>query len=156
MYYGYEYFMFNLHPYTMSIYSVFFVWYYRRIFSKSFYCASFIFAITYFLIILFLIKKPYDIKIVLPMSLCFLLLPLIWIYKQFQLIELDDKSILSKHLFWISSSMILWSIFFILKMLPLYFIYIKAREFSFQIDYIFQYVNITFYLSLYRSLFCKT
>lgn len=153
MYYGYQYCHYNIHAISMAFYSMFFLWYYREVFSWRLYKLIFSGTALISVICLFSISNPYDIKIIVLLILSFISFPLLWFHKEIK--EAGQNKITDKNLFWVSSGMIVWVTFFIFKMIPLYFLYTEDRRFLLEIDLIFQYVNIIFYLLLLKSLFCK-
>jgi len=153
MYYGYPYVQYNIHAIAMAFYSLFFLWYYREVFSRRVFKMVFSIGVLISVICLFSISNPYDIKIIGLLILSFISLPLLWFHKEIK--EVNQNKITDKNLFWVSSGMIMWVTFFIFKMIPLYFLYTEDRRFLLEIDLIFQYINIIFYLILLKSLFCK-
>lgn len=153
MYYGYKYLQYNIHAISMAFYSLFFLWYYREVFSGQVFKLIFSGTVLILAICLLSISNPYDFKIIVLLILSFISLPLLWFHKEIK--EASQNKITDKNLFWVSSGMIVWVTFFIFKMIPLYFLYTEDRGFLLEIDLIFQYVNIIFYLLLLKSLFCK-
>ncbi|AZA81869.1 hypothetical protein C1637_04660 [Chryseobacterium lactis] len=153
MYYGYPYVQYNIHAIAMAFYSLFFLWYYREVFSRRVFKMVFSIGVLISVICLFSISNPYDIKIIGLLISSFISLPLLWFHKEIK--EINQNKITDKNLFWVSSGMIMWVTFFIFKMIPLYFLYTEDRRFLLEIDLIFQYVNIIFYFILLKSLFCK-
>lgn len=153
MYYGYEYCHYNIHHLAMAFYSLFFLWYYRKVFVELWFIILFSALFIICAACILLISNPYDIKIISILILTFISLPFLWFYKEIK--EVNRDKITSKNLFWVSSGLIIWVSFFIFKMIPLYFLYTQDKQFLLDIDLIFQYVNIIFYLILLKSLFCK-
>lgn len=153
MYYGYEYCQYNIHHFAMAFYNIFFLWYYRKVFTRRWFKILFSILAVVCGICILLISNPYDIRFVMILILSFIFLPFLWFYKEIK--EVKQDKIISKNLFWVSSGLIIWVSFFIFKMIPLYFLFIQDKQFLLEIDLIFQYVNIIFYLILLKSLFCK-
>ena len=152
MYFGFPYTEINMHPFAIIFYNLFFIWYFRELYDKS-YKIILVVAIFVFIFILVFKENPYDIKIILSMLMVFFSLPLLWLTKQLH--QTDGVNILEKHLFWVSIGMLFWIIVFSFKLAPLYFLYLNDKDFLLQIDTIFQYVNILFYVIVLKSIFCK-
>ena len=144
----------NIHPIAIVFYILFFINYYKIISSKIkgyHYLSLFVLIISGY--ILYTSKEIYDLRLILLMAVNYIILPLIWLYNQ--VIKVDENPITSKQAFWVSISLLVWIIFFIFKMVPLYFFDLNDKEFLFTVDKIFQIFNIVSYLLLLRSLFCK-
>jgi cobalamin biosynthesis protein CobD/CbiB len=85
------------------------------------------------------------------MSLIYILLPLFWFIKE--ITTVDEQKITDKQRFWVSTGMLFWIIFFIFKMIPLYFFNKQDLEFLLVLDNIYQIATIISYLIFFKSLY---
>lgn len=66
-----------------------------------------------------------------------------------------EGEIFDKMAFWISSGLLIWSVFFLFRALPMYYFNTTDPTFLQNISSIFTIINIITYLFFFRSLFCK-
>lgn len=102
---------------------IFFYIYYFKLLSKNLKkISSFIFLIVLILVLFFTkyYGSNFDIKLGLLVSFYFIINALIWFY--YRLNNLDNNKITDNPNFWISSGLLLWSIFFIFRSLPMFFL----------------------------------
>ncbi len=144
----------NIHPEAIAFYTLFFINYYKNSSTKKKnYNYFFLFILIISSSIILTSREIYDLKLIILMAFVYITLPLIWMVNQ--IINADENPVTSKQTFWVSFSLLMWIIFFIFKMIPLYFLDLHDKEFLITIDMIFQTVNIMSYILLLRSLFCK-
>ncbi|MBF02971.1 MAG: hypothetical protein CMP76_06710 [Flavobacterium sp.] len=87
------------------------------------------------------------------MSIAYIVYCLLWFLSQ--VINPDQYSLLKKQTFWISCSLIIWSVFFIFRSIPMYWLNIHDYAFLIQINIGFQIITIFSYLLFLKGLFCK-
>lgn len=87
-------------------------------------------------------------------SLYVIIVSVFWLLESI-LIQNEEKKITEFQLFWVSSSLILWSIFYIFRMTPMYFFDNQDIQFLYTIKYAFQIATIISYLLFLKALFCK-
>ncbi len=63
--------------------------------------------------------------------------------------------IFSKMSFWVSCGLLIWSVFFLFRALPMYYFNNSDPQFLLDISIVFTIINIITYLLFFRSLFCK-
>lgn len=81
---------------------------------------------------------------IISLPILFIYLSITWFI--FKLNNVDDKSIINHFLFWISSGLLIWSVFFIFRAIPMYFL---QKHDSQLLDFLvttFSIVNIVMYL----------
>lgn len=114
-----------------------------RVFRISIICFSCL------LIIFNLMEFQTDIKqlsftSIISLPLLFIFLSMTWfIYK---LKNVDDKSITENFLFWISSGILIWSVFFIFRAIPMYFLQKNDSQLLSFLTMTFSIVNVMIYL----------
>ncbi|MCS4302957.1 hypothetical protein DRF65_24945 [Chryseobacterium pennae] len=114
-----------------------------RVFRISIICFSCL------LIIFNLMEFQTDIKqlsftSIISLPLLFIFLSMTWfIYK---LKNVDDKSIIENFLFWISSGILIWSVFFIFRAIPMYFLQKNDSQLLSFLTMTFSIVNVMIYL----------
>ncbi|HCN49270.1 MAG TPA: hypothetical protein DIT10_09265 [Chryseobacterium sp.] len=107
-----------------------------------------------FIILSSISEKEYSISTGYFYSVFLTFIALFWLYKKISSID-EDNNILDLRFFWLSSSLLFWAVFYIFRMLPMYFFNNTDRDFLTKISHIFTFINITTYLLFLRSLFCK-
>lgn len=155
MYFFFKKTQWNIHPYAIVFYMCFFIYYYKALFSNK----RIIYYITFFLVFLIGIllalssENPYGTPLIVLMSLVYILLPLLWFIKE--IVTVNEQKITDKQRFWISTGLLFWIIFFIFKMVPLYFFNKQDLEFLLVLDNIYQIATIISYLIFFKSLYHK-
>lgn len=64
----------------------------------------------------------------------------------------DTESILEKKIFWISCSLLFWSVFYLFRMMPMYWIQNKDENFLYTLKYIFQVATVISYILFFKGL----
>lgn len=82
-----------------------------------------------------------------------ILVSLIWFYDLIQ--NPDEISATKKHAFWMSAALLLWSVFFCFRIIPMYFFQIKDPKFMSLLQYIFNSINIVTYLLFIQGVLCS-
>ncbi len=83
---------------------------------------------------------------------CFLILiSLTWFYEKISY-QNDDMPILQSQLFWISSSLLLWAVFYLFRMTPMYYIETRDENFLYFLKYTFQIATNGSYLLFLKGL----
>lgn len=98
-------------------------------------------------------KDDYPIAIGILMSLIYIILSLIWFANQ--LLHTDSIRITNKQTFWISFSLLIWSAFFLFRLIPMYWLNVNDNDFLKDINLAYQIITILSYFIFLRGLFCK-
>lgn len=99
-------------------------------------------------------KTHYSIATGFLYSAFLIFISLFWFYKKISERNREDN-ILHLCFFWISSSLLLWSVFYIFRMLPMYFFVKTDLQFSFILKITFQIITIISYIIFFKGLLCK-
>lgn len=97
--------------------------------------------------------EGYSVKAGITASIAYILFTLQWFISQ--LTHVDDISLLKKQAFWISTSLLIWSVFFLFRLVPMYWLNIHDRQFLQQINTAYQILTLISYGIFFRALFCK-
>ncbi|MCL9804441.1 hypothetical protein NAT51_02840 [Flavobacterium amniphilum] len=97
--------------------------------------------------------KSYSIEAGVSASIAYVLFTLLWFISQ--LTNVDEISLLKKQAFWVSTSMLIWSVFFLFRLIPMYWLNINDIQFLTQINIAYQVLTIVCYCMLFRALLCK-
>lgn len=97
--------------------------------------------------------EKYSTQAGTSMSITYIVYSLLWLLSQ--IINPDENSLLKKQVFWVSSSLLIWAVFFIFRSIPMYWLNIHDYDFLVQINFGFQIVTIFSYCLFLRGLFCK-
>lgn len=122
---------------------------------------SFVIKIALFIFLLlsslfiFISETNYSIMTGYLYCLFLIFISLFWLYRKISS-EDGDGNILNLRFFWLSSSLLFWAVFYIFRMLPMYFFNTTDPQFLTEISKVFTIVNIITYLLFLRSLFCKS
>ncbi len=87
------------------------------------------------------------------MSLTYILFALQWLFNQLK--HVDKNSLLKKQAFWFSTSLLIWSVIFLFRLIPMYWLDINDNNFLRQINLGYQITTILSYCLFLRGLFCK-
>lgn len=104
-------------------------------------------------VVLYPSSKGYSINLGIMMSFIFILCGLIWLFNQFK--NNSQIPIISKQFFWVSVSLLLWAVFFLFRVTPMYLFEKSDDEFLAVLNKIFQLVTITSYIIFFKGLLCK-
>lgn len=121
--------------------------YFRNIHYQVF--KIFIICFSSLLIILNFIEFQMDIKqlsfiSIISLPVLFIFLSISWF--MYKLKNVDDKSITESFLFWISSGILIWSVFFIFRAIPMYFLQKNDSQLLSFLTMTFSIVNVMIYL----------
>lgn len=105
-------------------------------------------------IILYRSSGGYSVNLGIMMSFIYILCGLIWLFYQFK--NNSQIPIISKQFFWVSVSLLLWSVFFLFRVTPMYLFEKADDEFLAVLNKIFQLVTITSYIIFLKGLLCKS
>ncbi len=152
MYFLFKKTLWNIHPYAILFYICFFIYYYRALFYNRL-IYYFILSLVFLLgsLLIFSSENPYAAPLIILMSLVYIILPLFWFAKE--IMTVDEQRITDKQKFWVSSALLFWIIFFIFKMIPLYFFNRQDLGFLLVLDNIYQIATIISYLIFFKSLY---
>lgn len=81
-------------------------------------------------------------------------LSILWFYEKI-IGESEQKSILNYQFFWISTSFLLWSVFYVFRIVPMYWFSSHDNNFLILYQNIFSVVNFVSYSIFFRSFFTK-
>ncbi|MCE3077065.1 hypothetical protein [Chryseobacterium gwangjuense] len=99
-------------------------------------------------------KTHYSILTGFLYSIFLIFISLFWFYRKIS-DENRENNILKLVFFWISSSLLLWAIFYIFRMFPMYFFVVSDLEFSNMLKIIFQIATIVSYIIFFKGLMCE-
>lgn len=97
--------------------------------------------------------EKYSTQAGTAMNLVYIYSALQWLFSQLKYV--DENSLLKKQAFWVSTSLLIWAVFFIFRSIPMYWLNIHDHEFLVQINFGFHIITIFSYLLFLRGLFCK-
>ena len=95
----------------------------------------------------------YSIESGIAMNLVYIIFSLQWLLSQ--LMHVDENSLLKKQAFWFSTSLLIWSVVFLFRLIPMYWLDINDNTFLRQINLGYQITTILSYCLFLRGLFCK-
>jgi len=106
----------------------------------------------------FMIQIRYNFSVLNSFTLA--LLPLFYIIGSmgwfvYILNQKIEGEIFDKMSFWISCGLLIWSVFFLFRALPMYYFNISDPQFLLEIAAVFTVINIITYSLFLRSLFCE-
>lgn len=117
-----------------------------RIFSLFFILAGVVFICTS--------KTNYSIITGFIYSVFLIFISLFWFYQKISE-KNREENIIHLRFFWISSSLLLWAIFYIFRMFPMYFFTKSDLAFSNLLKVTFQIITIISYMIFLKGLLCK-
>lgn len=106
------------------------------------------------ILFMFFSKTHYSILTGFLYSIFLIFVSLFWFYRKIS-DENRENNILKLAFFWISSSLLLWAIFYIFRMFPMYFFVVSDLEFSNMLKMIFQIATIVSYIIFFKGLMCE-
>lgn len=133
-----------LYIYSILVYiSYFFFFYAKKTNSKAVVAISFVsFLFSFYFIVSSNQVESYNINAGISLSIFYILISLLWFYKNF---SKTDRKIHHKIGFWVSSSLLLWGVAFIFRIIPMEFFNIKDKEFLLVITQLYQSFTILSY-----------
>ncbi len=105
-------------------------------------------------IFIFISKTNYSIITGYLYCIFLFFISLFWFYNKISSKD-QTQDILNLCFFWISCSLLFWSLFYIFRMFPMYFFNKKDPGFLKEISNVFSIVNIITYSLFLRGLFCR-
>ena len=134
----------QVYNYSILFYIFYFFFFYFRIGRRKIITVISVvaFLVSFFIIIFSPDNETYNIKAGISLSVFYILISLQWFFDNFQ------KTDLKIHLkigFWISSSLLLWGVIFIFRIIPMQFLNIKDKEFLSVITQLYQSFTILSY-----------
>lgn len=138
------------------VYSLFFInIYLKQLYNEKYFIRYILNAIVLIVgIILYSNSNGYSVNLGIMMSFIYILCGLIWLFYQFK--YNSQIPIISKQFFWVSVSLLLWAVFFLFRVTPMYLFEKADDEFLTVLNKIFQWVTIASYLIFFRGLLCKS
>jgi hypothetical protein len=97
--------------------------------------------------------KNYSIEAGVAASIAYVIFTLLWFLSQ--LTNVDEISLHQKQTFWVSTSLLIWSVFFLFRLIPMYWLNINDIQFLTQINIAYQVLTIICYGIFFRALLCK-
>ncbi|MDF2552139.1 MAG: hypothetical protein K0R77_1414 [Chryseobacterium sp.] len=128
--------------------------YFKEIYNNSAIRITSIISIIVGGLFMFFSKTHYSIATGFLYSAFLIFISLFWFYKKISE-ESREDNILYLCFFWISSALLLWSVFYIFRMLPMYFFVKTDLEFSYMLKITFQIITIISYVVFFKGLLCK-
>lgn len=149
---NYLFFLFILTSY------LYFFYFFRENFPEKIYRNIWTFVFSVFFGVTFILQIKYNFKELSSFTLA--LLPLFYIFGSmgwfvYILNQKVEGAIFDKMSFWISCGLLIWSVFFLFRGLPMYYFNNFDPKFLKNISMIFTIINIITYSLFFRSLFCK-
>lgn len=133
-------------------YLTFLFWYYSKENKQKYFYISWIIS-TIFILYLIFQKKILGVDLLALQSIIYIYLSINWFVKQIK--NPNQIKIFEKISFWISSSILLWAVVFIFRIIPAEFFNKQDSGFLIAINQIYQIVTIFTYLLFLRGLYCK-
>lgn len=100
-------------------------------------------------------KTSYSIYTGIVFCLFSIFLSLSWFHSMIASGESETLRITDRGLFWISSSLLMWSVFYLFRMTPMYWFNNRDPEFLYTLKYIFQIATIVSYGLFLKGLISK-
>lgn len=97
--------------------------------------------------------EKYSIQAGTAMNLVYIFFALQWLFNQLKYV--DENSLLKKQAFWFSTSLLIWSVIFLFRLIPMYWLDIHDNHFLRQINLGYQITTILSYCLFLKGLFCK-
>ena len=145
------------YAYIFNFYSIFviiFFWYYySRVLTKATKIIShiaFLGAIVYTVFFTKFLGDDFDSKLGIVSALFFIINTLLWFYQKLN--SYDDEKITEDPHFWVSSGLLLWSVFFIFRVAPMYLFNDIDKEFLLVLKIVLNIINIVMYSMFYVAL----
>ncbi|MCS3530971.1 signal transduction histidine kinase [Chryseobacterium sp. JUb7] len=95
-------------------------------------------------------KSDFDISIGILISLYYISVSLLWFSHKIR--SFDEYKITDDPYFWISTGLLLWSCFFIFRVVPMFFLDVHDKEFLYLLRTFQNVINILMYLMLFISM----
>ena len=133
-------------------YLTFLFWYFSKENKQRYFYISWIIS-TIFILYLIFQKRILGIDLLAFQSIIYIYLSINWFIKQIK--TPNQIKIFEKMSFWISSSILLWAVVFIFRIIPAEFFNKQDSNFLVAINQIYQIVTIFTYFLFLRGLFCK-
>ena len=135
----------HLYIYSILIYIIYFFFFYaKKIHKKAVVAISLVlFLISFYFIVSSNQVESYNINAGISLSIFYILISLLWFYTNFQK---TNRKIHHKLGFWVSSSLLLWGVAFIFRIIPMQFFNIKDKEFLLVITQLYQSFTILSYV----------
>lgn len=135
------------------IHVIFLCWYYQKEFFDRKYYKILLMIISVNSLFFFFKPSILNVDTNIFKSFVFILLSIDWFVNQIR--KPDETLIYKKMTFWISSSILLWSTIFIIRVIPGHFFAELDIEFLKLINDLYQIVTIFSYLILLKGIFCR-
>jgi len=135
------------------IHIIFLCWYFQKVFFDRKYYKIFLILISIISFLLFFIQSILKVDTNIFKSFVFIFLSIDWFVNQIS--KPNETLIYNKMTFWISSSILLWSTVFIIRVIPGQFFAELDMDFLNLINHLYQIVTIASYLIFLKGIFCK-
>lgn len=132
--------------------SYFFFYYLKETTKKKIHLIVWMFCVVISFIFLFK-KNIFGVNSMIFQSFIYMYLSLNWLILQIQIP--DKTAIYHKITFWVSTSILLWSVVFLMRMIPAYFLDNNDKNFLGTLSSMYQTITIFSYLLFLKGLFCK-
>lgn len=143
-----------IYTYSSLTYILFFLYYYILLkINKILISVLAIVSIILYFYFVVHCDDDYPIPVGILMSLIYIILSLLWFANQ--LLHTDAIRIHNKQSFWVSFSLLIWSVFFLFRLIPMYWLNINDTDFLKDINLGYQIITIISYFVFLRGLFCK-
>ncbi len=137
---------------------VYFFYFFKKNFSGKIYKNIWILVFSVFFCLTFILQIKNSFTELSSFTLA--LLPLFYIFGSMGwfvciINQKVEGTIFEKMSFWVSCGLLIWSVFFLFRGLPMYYFNKTDPDFLNEISKVFTIINIITYLLFFRSLFCK-
>lgn len=141
----------GIYKYTKIFYILFFIFYYKELFTLHYNRYILLFIV----ITCLLIKNSIGDENLLPViqSFVYVFLSLGWM--MWQIKNPNEISIYNKQKFWFCAGLLLWSTVFLMRIIPSLFFAEKDSVFFQGINYFYQGITIFCYVLFLRGIFCR-
>lgn len=144
----------EIYTYSSLVYILYFLYYYLIVkINKILIGTLAIVSIILYFYFVVHCNDDYPIAVGILMSSIYIILSLIWFANQ--LLNTDSIRITNKQTFWISFSLLIWSTFFLFRLIPMYWLNVNDNDFLKDINLGYQIITILSYFIFLRGLFCK-
>lgn len=141
-----------------NMYCLFCLFFFRIYYSKfsssnklfNIYHVIFILSIIFYFAFTEFCNKDFDIRIGILISIFFISYSLYWFYNKISIFQ-DDK-ITDDPNFWVSIAILMWSCFFIFRVIPMFFLNENDKEFLNVLRAIQNFINIIMYIMFYFAI----
>jgi hypothetical protein len=98
-------------------------------------------------------SKNFAVGLGVTLALFYIILSLSWLFNEVR--NVDEDFIAKKQVFWVSSAILLWSVFFLFRIVPMYWLEKNDLAFLIMLDKIFRIAVTVTYIIFIIAITCK-